>query len=68
MASERVGVTDAERASVALARIAALERLLAHYRSGTQPSEKLHRELARTKSELLRVTEGFAPTSVGPER
>ncbi len=36
----------------AAARIAALEQLLVCYRTGRQPSEKLHRELARTRKQL----------------
>lgn len=38
---ESVKLTDGERFRIALARIYALERLLACYRAGSQPSEKL---------------------------
>lgn len=59
---EGAQMTDKDRLDVALARIAALEELLAHYRAGTTPPERLHRELARTKSRLAEAMYGFSPS------
>jgi hypothetical protein len=50
-----------QQRDAALARCEALEKLLACYRVGKSPSEKLHRELARTQTRLAEVMDGFAP-------
>ena len=44
-----------KRAMVYRDRCAAVEKLLACYRTQSQPSERLHRELARTKRALDRL-------------
>ena len=50
-----------EQRNAALARIAALEGLLVCYRVGKQPSERLHRELARTRSRMEALFDDFYP-------
>lgn len=53
--------------NIALARIAALENLLVCYRIGKQPSQRLFKELERTKTRLAELTEEFYPGSVVKE-
>ena len=49
-------MTDLEQA--ALDRIEALERMLAHYRTGIRPTEKLHVEMERTREALTEAKRG----------
>lgn len=56
-------LAEAEKVGTALARINALENLIVCYRTGKQPSEALHRDLARTKTRMDEVFQGFHPSN-----